>query len=276
MVTPNREPKNNNIKLSIQVSLNGLSFCALSKEEKRIIFFKDILFPRKLNPQQVLQQIEKVYEEEAFLREEQPEVIVLFSNELYNLVPGKYFDEENASEYLKYNTRILETDYVAQDEIGNGKMVNVYIPYTNINNFFFDRYGEFEYRHCVSVLAQEFQIQNRFQTAGTRLYLNCFPGGYDLLVYQKGQLLLANTFSCTTREDFIYYLLFTAEQLDLDPKNFELILLGRIKENSDYYEIAYTYVREIKFLNTSFGYIFSSREEPPKGYMHYTLFKVLE
>ena len=276
MVTPNKEKKNENIKLSIQVSLNGLSFCALSKDEKRILFFKDLLFSRKLNPAQVLQQIEKQYEQEAFLRDQKPEVIILFSNELYSLVPQKFFEEENASEYLKYNTKILETDYVAHDEIPSSEMVNVYIPYTNINNFFFEKYGEFEYMHCVSVLAREFQIQNRFQTEGTRVYLNSFPGGYDLLVYQKGQLLLANTFKCSTREDFIYYLLFCAEQLDLDPSSFELILLGRITENSDYYDIAYTYVKEIKFMNTSFGYLYNAKEEPPKGYMHYTLFKVLE
>ena len=276
MVTPNKESNSQNIKLSIQVSLNGLSFCALSKDEKRILFFKDILFSRRLNPSQVLQQIEKQYEQEAFLQKEKPEVIILFSNELYSLVPKEFFEEEHASEYLKYNTKILETDYVAHDEVTPADVVNVYIPYTNINNFFFDRYGEFEYRHCVSVLAEEFQIQNNFQTGGTRVYLNCFPGGYDLLVYQKGQLLLANTFSCSTREDFIYYLLFCAEQLDLDPSHFELILLGRIKEKSDYYDIAYTYVKEIKFLQTSFGYLFNSKDEPPKGYMHYALFKVLE
>ncbi|WP_037324643.1 DUF3822 family protein [Salinimicrobium terrae] len=276
MVTRNKELNYKNIKLSIQVSLNGLSFCALSKDEKRIVFFKDMLFSRKLNPAQVLQQIEKQYEDEPFLGGGKPEVVVLFSNELYSLVPQAFFEEGNTSEYLKYNTKILETDYVAQDEIPSAEIVNVYIPYTNINNFFFDRYGEFEYRHCVSILTEEFQIQNRFQTEGTRVYLNCFPGGYDLLIYQKGQLQLANTFNCTTREDFIYYLLFCAEQLDLDPSSFELILLGRIKENSDYYDIAYTYVKEIKFLQTSFGYLFNSKEEPPKGYMHYTLFKVLE
>ncbi len=276
MVTQNNATNKEEIKLSIQVSLNGLSFCALSKDEKRIVFFKDILFSRKLNPAQVLQQIEKQYEQEAFLRNEKPEVIVLFSNELYSLVPQELFDGENCSEYLKYNTMILETDYVAQDEIASAGIVNVYIPYTNINNFFFDRYGEFEYRHCVSVLAQEFHIHNRYQNAGTRVYLNCFPGGYDLLIYQNGTLVLANTFKCTTREDFIYYLLFCAEQLDLDPSSFELILLGRIREHSDYYDIVYNYVREIKFLKTSFGYIFNGKEEPPKGYMHYTLFKVLE
>ena len=275
MVTRNKEQNNPNIKLSIQVSLNGLSFCGFSPAEKRILFFRDIQFQKKLNPIQALQQIEKLYEQEAFLKNEKPEVTVLFSNELYSLVPQPLFDEDNASDYLKFNTMILETDYVAHDLIETAEMVNVYIPYTNINNFFFERYGEFEYRHCISILAEEFLKLNKDGDSGTKVYLNCYTGGYDLIIIKNSRLLLANSFKCNTREDFIYYLLFTAEQLDLDPTEFELILLGKITKNSDYYKIAYTYVKNISILETSFGFIFASREEPPKGYMHYTLLKAL-
>ena len=273
MVTPNKNLNTKNIKLSIQVSLNGLSFCALSQEEKRMLFFRDIVFQKKLNPIQVLQQIEKIYEQEDFLQRRDLEVMVLFSNDLYSLVPEKLFREENASDYLKFNTRILENDFVAQDHLEDLGIVNVYIPYTNINNFFFEKYGEFEYRHCVSILAEEFLKQNRNSVEGTKAYLNCYPGGYDLVVIQKNELLLANSFKCKTKEDFIYYLLFTAEQLEMDTSEFELILLGKIVEDSDYYKIAYTFVKEISFLKTSFKYLYSAQGEPPKGSMHYTLFK---
>ena len=40
--------------------------------------------------------------------------------------------------------------------------------------------------------------------------------------------------------------------------------------------MAYTYIRNIRFLETSFGYIFSQEGDLPKGYMYYTLFKSLE
>ena len=276
MEITSKEDKNRNIKLSIQVSLNGLSFCALLPEENKIIFFREIVFTKKLNPIQVLQEIEKLYSRETFLQEEKPEVTLLYSNELYSLVPRELFSEENASDYLKYNTQILETDYVAQDELEEAGMVNVYIPYANINNYFFERYGEFEYRHCISFLVEEFLKLNRDQKEGTKVYLHCYPGGYDLVIIQKGELLLANSFKCNTKEDFIYYLLFTAEQLELDPTTFELILLGKITENSDYYRMAYTYVKEIKFLETSFGIIYAAKDEPPKGYMNYILLKSLQ
>ncbi len=276
MVTQSKEPNNTKIKLSIQVSLNGLSFCALSPPEQRIVFFKEVNFIRKLNPSEVLQQIEKLYDEEEFLKNETPEVTVLFSNELYSLVPEKFFDEQNASDYLKFNTRILETDYVAHDRIEHAGIINVFIPYTNINNFFFEKYGEFEYRHCITSLTENFLKESEPRDEEAKLYVNCYTRGFDLLVIRKGSLLLANSFTCHTKEDFIYYLLFTAEQLELDPKEFELILLGKITANSDYYQIAYRYIKNIRFLETAFGYIFAQKEQPPKGYMHYTLLKALQ
>lgn len=276
MVTPSKPKETTNIKLSIQVSLNGLSFCALVPEEQKIVFFKEIIFSKKLNPIEVLHQVEKLYEEESFLQKEKPEVTVLFSSELYSLVPEKFFDEENASDYLKFNTKILQTDYVAQDKIAEEGIVNVYIPYANINNFFFEQYGEFEYRHCISLLAERFLEQNKDQKEGTRVYLNCYTRGYDLLVIKKGKLLLANSFSCNTKEDFIYYLLFTLEQLELDPMELELILLGKITADSDYYEMAYRYIKNVRFFKSSFGFIFVANEDLPKGYMHYTLFTALQ
>lgn len=265
----------NNLKLSIQVSLDGLSFCALDQSGQKIVFFRDLVFPRKLNPIEVLEEIEKVYEEETFLSTRPREVEVLFSNELYSIVPEKFFNEKNASDYLKFNTKILTTDFVAQDYLRH-KLVNVYIPYTNINNYFFDTYGEFQYRHCLSVLVDELLSMNEDQKDANKVYLNSTAAGYDLVVISNGELLLANSFHCETKEDFIYYLLFTAEQLDLDPHSLELVLLGRIMEESDTYKIVYNYVRNIEILDITFGFSFEAESKPPKAYQHFTLLKSVQ
>ena len=57
----------NNKKLSIQVSLNGLSFCILNQQEKKIVYFKKINFEKQLDPIKVLSQIELTYENETEL-----------------------------------------------------------------------------------------------------------------------------------------------------------------------------------------------------------------
>src|SRR5690606_35961216 len=135
--------------------------------------------------------------------------------------------------------------------------------FTNINNYFFDRYEEFEYQLCHSVLIREFVKLDRDQKSVARVHLNRNASGDDLVVIRKTKLLFSNSFLCDTKEDCIYYLLFTAEQLELDPEEFELILLGNISENSDYYSIAYTYIRNLSFLKTSLGYVFDVKTPVP-------------
>ena len=152
MVTTNKE-KNQYKKLSIQVSLNGLSFCILDKDAKEIIYLKKVTFEKQLDPIKILAKIELLYEEEKVLNQSIDEVVVVFNNPLFSLIPEKHFDEENAASYLKFNTRILKTDFVAFDKIAEN-IINVYIPYANITNYFFDKYGEFEYRHSLKWVSE--------------------------------------------------------------------------------------------------------------------------
>ena len=52
--------------------------------------------------------------------------------------------------------------------------------------------------------------------------------------------------------DFIYYILFVAEQLQLNPEQFSLELLGDITEESALFLIAYKYIRNTKLMDVNF------------------------
>lgn len=259
--------------MSIQVSLDGFSFCTLDIEKGQIIFFHEERFDKQLNPMEVLKRIEKFYLEEEFLNITALEVELLFSNHLYTLVPRQFYQKENASDFLKFNVKILQTDVISKDYIGN-KLVNIYIPYTNILNYFFDKYGEFQYRHSISVLVEEL-LKDATTRPGTTFYANIYESGFDLVVISDDKLLLTNSFQCQTKEDFLYYLLFTAEQLEQDPEEFKLVFLGEITQESTYYQTAYTYIRNIEFLDISFGYSYTGKGSLPTAYQHFILLKSL-
>src|SRR5690625_3040168 len=257
-------------KMSIQVSLGGFSFCALDKDQGEIQFFHQEAFQERLNPVEVLQRIERLYSREDCLQKESSmEVEVLFSNELYTLVPQQFYIEEIASDFLKFNTKMLQTDVIAQDLVAED-LVNVYITYTNIVNFFFDKYGEFQYRHSLSVLIEAL-LQKSKEDPEISFYVNRHDWGFDLIVIEHQKLLMANTFQCQTKEDFLYYLLFSAEQLDQDPEKFNLTVFGDITQDSEFYQIAYSYVRHIQLLERSFGYSYTGKGNPPSGSRHYAL-----
>lgn len=241
-------------KMSIQVSLDGLSFCILNKDTMEIEYFKNEVFKKQLDPGKILTRIEAIFNEESRLQQTVQEATLLFNNSLYSLVPTNFYDQEHAVSYLKFNTKILKTDFVAHDEIGDD-IVNVYIPYTNIINYCFDKFGEFEYRHSLSVLIES--LLQLDSVENPVVYLHSHLKNYELVVITNGKLILANSFEFETKEDFIYYLLFTLEQLELSPLEVSLILLGDLSKDSDEYAMLYTYVKDISFLGPFHSYTFT-------------------
>lgn len=74
-------------------------------------------------------------------------------------------------------------------------------------------------------------------------------GPFEIVVTKNQQLLLFNTFLYQTLEDFIYYLLFTFEQLQLNPEVVPLQFVGAISEENEFFKIAYRYIRNCSILD---------------------------
>jgi len=129
-------------------------------------------------------------------------------------------------------------------------MNNVYIPYVNMNNFFIDQYGSFEYKHANSILVSKLLDVSK-NNEERKMFVHVSESHFELMVIQNQKLHLYNSFEYKTPEDFIYYLLFTAEQLHLNPENFKLELLGTITESDAFYQMAYTYIRNVSLYDTS-------------------------
>jgi hypothetical protein len=124
----------------------------------------------------------------------------------------------------------------------------VYVPYVNINNFFIDQFGSFDYKHANSILVSKLLIASKNKDE-KKMFVHMNSSHFEIIVVQNQKLLFFNSFDYNTPEDFLYYILFTAEQLNLNPENFPLELIGTIDAESDYYKIAYKYIRNISLID---------------------------
>ncbi|PTM09247.1 MAG: DUF3822 domain-containing protein [Bacteroidetes bacterium] len=242
-----------NNTLSIQVSLSGLSFCILNTETNTITHFSSHIFDKTLNPSDVLNALKNHLSQTKVLQEDFNTVNLIHENELSTLVPKPFFNEDFLADYLKFNSKILSNDYIAHDDLAQGDIVNVYVPYVNMNNFLYDTYGSFDFNHYSTILLKAiFSIhKNKVETT---MYINISNKHFEIVTLKGNSLLLYNTFEYQTKEDFIYYILFTAEQLQLNPEEFPLVLIGNVSENDDLYSIAYTYIRHISIHKSDIRY----------------------
>ncbi|GGG49822.1 DUF3822 family protein [Bizionia arctica] len=257
-----------NLELSIQVSLNGLSFCILNRQTNSITFLKHFEKDKKLSPFEALDFLKHLFNTEEELKTPFHNVHVIYVNELATLVPKPLFNEDFLADYLKFNSKILKSDFIAYDTIDINESVNVYVPYVNINNYIYDTFGTFIYSHFSSILIDKI-LQIEKHADNFKLYVNVNKDHFEIVVTNKGQLTLYNTFDYSTKEDFIYYILFTIEQLKLNPEKIDLVLLGCIDKDSDLFEILYKYIRHVHFGKRLDSYLYTNN--PKSNYSDFVL-----
>ena len=69
--------------------------------------------------------------------------------------------------------------------------------------------------------------------------MNISQSLFDIVVLKDSKILFYNNFEYQTKEDFIYYILFTLEQLELSTDKTKVSLLGDINKQSELYKILY-------------------------------------
>jgi hypothetical protein len=242
--------------LSIQFSLDGFSFC-ISNQEHVTYALKKFSFAETVSVDRCLEEIVSVFKSEEELQSDFESITVIHQNYLNTVVPNELFNETELSAYLQFSIKTLATDTFAFDSIPAIGAKNVYIPYVNVNNFLFQNFGEFEFKHHTTVLIEKLLSKNK----GLNFYVHVSKNHLDVIVLEEKKLVLCNSFEYTSKEDFIYYVLFVAEQLKMDPNVFSLVLIGdHIEKDSELYTILYTYVRNVTFLENNHDLLINSTD----------------
>ena len=247
-------------KLSIQFSLDGFSFCTTNTHNEVIEFSSYSFSKTKNSPELILEKLQDIFKKEKSLQYDFETVTVIHQNNLNTLVPNEYFKKDALKSYLKYSIKTIATDLITFDELDFMNSKNVYVPYVNINNFLFQNFGEFEYKHYSSVM-----LEKLFSIATNDIccYIHVSKSTFDIVIIKNSNLQFFNVFEYKTKEDFMYYVLFTLEQLDLSTEETLVSILGDMEEDSDLFRLMYTYIRNIDFLSSK-NAVFNNQKEISK------------
>lgn len=262
--TNNKIPLENQTKLSIQVSLNGLSFCVFDTTANAMLQCEIMVFTKQLTPYDLLKSLKQFFQEHRIDKVLFSEVVVVHRNNLFGFVPKPFFLEDELADYLKYNIKTLVNDHIAHDEITPFELIMVYVPFVNINNYIYELFGAFTFKHHGTVMVES--LLNRSAQHNDDLvhpsegimdpkepvcYVYIFESQLDITIIAQNKLLLYNTFGFVTKEDFLYYLLFTLEQLKLDTATLAVRFFGDIEEDDDIYGLCYRYIQNLTIFSPS-------------------------
>lgn len=235
-------------KLSVLIHQDGLCFYGYDRNSN-LAWFIERSFKHALNPIELLEEIERVYKEELQLQQSFAQFTLVYHHDIFTMVPAALFEEDKAPDYLKYNTRLLKTDVVSVDEPIAGLDARcVYIAYSNVNNYFHERYGAFEYYHFSSLLLTA--LKEPASAAPDKVFITVQENYFYLTLFKKGALVLHNIYVHDAPEDILYYTMFATSHNGYDPETMETTIIQTVK-NEIVYDLLYTYVRNVHYKEDS-------------------------
>jgi hypothetical protein len=259
--------------LVLQIGGDNLTLAVLDNLTNDFLAFEQYTF-RKVNSERLLaEQIEKLIAEHEWLTGGFKRVDAMVVTEKFTLVPAAFFDSTKISDYLKFNQPVKESESIINDVLRNTDARNVYAFDSQLEKTLKKISSTIRIRHHLSPLIEKNLSANK-NKSGRRAFAHVQHQRFDLIISEAGKLLLANTFTFQTSEDFIYYLLFACEQLKMNPESLELEITGEIETNSALSAITKKYVRNVKFGQRPVEARFAKEFEQFPSHFFYNLFSL--
>lgn len=257
-----------NYIMTIQHSLDGLSFVVFDTAENKFIALKHYHTTEKNISLETL--LLELQEKESLNFDEFKNVNILIDNNNNTFVPKDYFQEETKEDYMSL-LNIKHSNNISTDDIAEHNIVNVY-SYDDKLNFLNNNIKVY---HSSSILIKKLLKEFSGRNPETRAFVNVKNNSYELIIINNDKLVFHNYFNFNTKEDFLYFILFTFDQLNIDNESIPLYFMGFIEEKSTLVELCSRYIRNIRFFNrdNDFSYINELNSVP--YYYYYTLYSFI-
>ena len=237
-------------QLILEIGLDGFGFAVKNTFTNKIDVVKNVDFATLNTSEKVEDLYWKAFLANHELTKNYDSVLILHRNAWQTFVPQSLFDQDYLASYLQYSSKVFDTDSFAFDALKNHEINNVFVPFANLNNFLLEQFEHCVFKHSTSVLVDKL-LEISKNKLEKQMYCHFGKNSFELMVAENQKLLLFNSFEIATAADFIYYVLFTAEQLGLNTEHVELRFLGNVSQESDFFKMAFKYVRHVDMLDVS-------------------------
>jgi len=256
--------------LSIQVNLDGFSFAILNIQERKYIALECYDIQNCSTYNDLAEQIDKIIMQQEMLQQNFTSTSISIAHTLNTLTPKVLYEDVNGKEILGFNQSLLQNEKENSDWLNSIKAYNSYIIPEELERCFNKHFPNHIWKHDSSILIESLLHQFKLQE-GNQIYLSIQNTYFELIVLDGKKLKFFNNFAYKSASDLLYYLLFTCEQMGLNPDKIPLIISGEIEKESEVYKSLYKYIRNISFINRNPNYEYSFVFDEIKNHYYYKL-----
>ena len=252
--------------LSIQIGLTNCAFSILDTNDLSYQYFKSHNFTAN-SVKESADKLTAIIGKSEVLKATFSSLSVTYVGFPNTLVPLAVYDVENNKQILELNTDVFEK--IGTDDIHSQEAKLIYAIPESIASIIETFFPTAICNAQETILIEQYgQLQN-FET---QAYINIKSAKVLITIFKGKKLIFNNSFEFFTKEDLLYYTLFSFEQLKLSADNILVELFGAISKEDENYKLLYDYIRNITFGESPRGVIFPNEFKNLAKHQYYGLF----
>jgi len=222
--------------LSIQLGLNGFSFCIRNDKEILGLEAYDL----------AISQIEAKLAQISWLKENFASNELCFTTKKHTLIPNPIFDSNQKEKYLSFNHKKTDALTILTDAIRPLDCQLVYGVSKAEQEIIQSYFPKASLKHLCTTYIPFLLSENKNKNE-QKMIANLSYNQLQLSLIDHSTFKYYNVFNFKNAHDCMYFILFAFEQLELNPEEVILELTGNVNKDSEFFELAYTYIRHVKF-----------------------------
>lgn len=175
-------------------------------------------------------------------------VNLLIAGKRFTFLPLEFFEDEQAETVFYHNFPKQENESVLYNILHKNNIVILFGMDKSARNFLHDQYPEAHFYAQASPFIEYFSAKSKLGN-NRKMYIHLKNKETDIYAFERGRLLLGNSFPCHAPSDSIYYTLYVWKQLGFDQERDELHLTGQLNEKERLLSELRKYIRQV-FITT--------------------------
>ena len=234
--------------ISIQIGLDGFSFCILDTRRNKYVVFQHIpLIVGKL--QFLSRKIETIFDQEEKLNASFKSVSITYSTNKATLIPKEYSGSASFLKIASVTNDTSRNEDIGTDGIPGFSYQLVYSYPKEMMILLNKKYTDFKFSHkSIPLIASA--VDQRTEKKNT-LLINFEKKYIRMIALKDMQIALYNSFYFKNESDFLYYTLNTWQSLQFDPERDEILVGGYVADDSSFIRQLKKYIGNVRFLKPS-------------------------
>lgn len=237
--------KSEQYTLSIRLSTDGFSFSVFNPMGDGELSFFDREVDEGLS---LTANLKQTFREVEWLSRSYRRVNILMADKRFAFIPLEFFEDEQAEIVFYHNHPKRENELVQYNILHKNNIVVLFGMDKSACTFMREQYPDAKFYSQASSFIEFFSMKSRLGNC-RKMYVHLRKDAIDVYGYERGRLLLANSFACKETADRIYYLLYIWKQLGFEQERDELHLTGALHDKEQLLPELRKFIRQVFIMN---------------------------